>query len=65
MVGNGQALCKAHNRSKGASTPPWWYVLGLERRRRSYFPVDADVRVLAVMSDVDWMLRERSVAKRA
>ena len=65
VVGNGQALCKAHNRSKGASTPTWWYVLGLERRRRSYFPVDADVRVLAVMSDVDRMLRERSVAKRA
>ncbi|WP_206447644.1 HNH endonuclease [Agrococcus sp. KRD186] len=65
VVGNGQALCKAHNRSKGASTPAWWYVLGLERRRRSYFPVGADVRVRAVMSGTDRMLRERSAATRA
>lgn len=65
VVSNGQALCRAHNRSKGAWTPAWWYVLGLERRRRSYFPVGADVRVLAVMSGTDRMLRERSAAKRA
>lgn len=65
VVGNGQALCKAHNRSKGAWTPAWWYVLGLERRRRTYFPAGADVRVLAVMSGADRMLRERSAAKRA
>ncbi|SFS08701.1 HNH endonuclease [Agrococcus baldri] len=64
VVGNGQALCRAHNRLKGAWTPAWWYVLGLERRRRSYFPVGADVRVLAVMSGADRMLRERSAAKR-
>ena len=50
---NGQALCRGHNRSKGAMRPPWWYVLGLERRRRSYFPAGADVRVFAVMSDDD------------
>ena len=31
-------------------TPPWWYVLSLERRRRAYFPQGLDVRVFAVMS---------------
>jgi len=33
---NGQALCREHNRSKSNVTPPWWYVAGLERRRRTY-----------------------------
>jgi hypothetical protein len=33
--------------------PPWWYVLSLERRRRSYFPEGVDVRVSAVMSAAD------------
>ena len=61
---NGQALCRAHNRSKGAMVPPWWYVLGLERRRRTYFPEGADVRVLAVMDDAERAARERSAAKR-
>lgn len=64
VASNGQALCKAHNRSKGAMVPPWWYVLGLERRRREYFPAGADVRALAVMDDVDRAARERSAAKR-
>lgn len=45
MPGNGQALCRGHNRRKAAMRPPWWYVLSLEHRRRSYFPSDADVRV--------------------
>lgn len=45
MPGNGQALCRGHNRRKAAMRPPWWYVLLLEHRRRSYFPSDADVRV--------------------
>jgi hypothetical protein len=45
--GNGQALCQRHNRSKSNVTPPWWYVLGLERRRASYFPAGIDVRVSA------------------
>ena len=44
---NGQALCQRHNRSKSDLTPPWWYVLGLERRRASYFPAGIDVRVSA------------------
>lgn len=52
-LGNGQALCNGHNRSKGAMRPPWWYVLSLERRRRSYFPPDADVRVLARVSNAE------------
>ena len=50
---NGQALCSGHNRNKGAMRPPWWYVLSLERRRRSYFPPGADVRVSALMGDSD------------
>lgn len=45
IPGNGQALCRGHNRRKAAIRPPWWYVLSLEHRRRSYFPSDADVRV--------------------
>lgn len=63
VVSNGQALCKAHNRSKGASMPPWWYVLRLERRREAYFPAGADVRVLAVLSDEERTARERWAAK--
>jgi hypothetical protein len=55
---NGQALCRGHNRSKGAMTPPWWYVLGLERRRRDYFPAGADVRVFATMRAEDRAARE-------
>jgi hypothetical protein len=50
---NGQALCGGHNRRKGAMRPPWWYVLSLERRRRSYFPPDGDVRVNAQMSNAE------------
>lgn len=49
VASNGQAL-RAHNRHKGNFRPPWWYVLGLERRRRSYFPVGASVRVSAASS---------------
>lgn len=46
---NGQALCRPHNRSKSARVPAWWYLLILERRRRSYFPAGVDVRVVARM----------------
>jgi hypothetical protein len=35
---NGQALCRGHNKHKGAMRPPWRYLLSLEHRRRSYFP---------------------------
>ncbi|WP_367575460.1 HNH endonuclease [Arthrobacter horti] len=45
IVSNAQALCRGHNRRKGAVTPPWWYVAGLERRRRKYFPAAGSVRV--------------------
>lgn len=45
VVSNGQALCRRHNRSKSAVVPPWWYVLALEHRRRSYFPEGAEIRV--------------------
>jgi len=50
---NAQALCAAHNRSKAARVPAWWYILRLERSRRGYFPEGADVRVLARMSEED------------
>lgn len=64
VVSNGQALCKAHNRSKSSWKPAWWYVAGLERRRRAYFPAGADVRVLAVMNAEERDARERSAAAR-
>lgn len=57
IVSNGQALCARHNRSKSNLTPPWWYLLGLERRRRSYFPAGADVRVRAALSADDRLRR--------
>ncbi|WP_350226914.1 HNH endonuclease [Demequina sediminis] len=57
VVSNGQALCRDHNRRKRDMTPPWWYVLALEKRRRGYFPVGADVRVRAVMSEAEAQLR--------
>jgi len=50
IVSNGQALCKAHNRRKSNLAPPWWYLRGLERRRRGYFWPGDDVRVSARMS---------------
>lgn len=64
VVSNGQALCRRHNRSKGALVPPWWYVLGLERRRRGYFPEGAPTQVLAVMDDGERVARERWPATR-
>ena len=60
VVSNGQALCTHHNKSKGARTPPWWYVLGLERRRRTYFATGIQVRVAAAMSDSDRVARTSS-----
>ena len=54
---NAQALCKSHNRIKGALTPPWWYIVMLEKRRRTYFPTGADVRVFARYSRADLMER--------
>ena len=64
VVSNGQATCKHHNRSKGSTTPSWWYVLALEKRRRTYFPDGADVRVLAVMTASDFAERERGASGR-
>lgn len=60
IISNGQALCRGHNRHKGSMTPPWWYLLSLERRRRSYFPPEADVRVNATMTAEDRSVRSRS-----
>ncbi|MBU3995410.1 MAG: HNH endonuclease [Actinobacteria bacterium] len=59
LVSNGQALCRSHNVSKGSTTPPWWRLIGLERRRKTYFPDGSDPRVLARMSDSDRALRVR------
>lgn len=52
-LANGQALCRSHNRRKGAMRPPWWYLLSLERRRRAYFPSGTDVRVTATITDAE------------
>lgn len=60
VVSNGQALCKGHNRAKSNLTPPWWYVLALERRRRRSFPVDAEPRVRARMNDAERAARRLS-----
>jgi hypothetical protein len=50
ITASGQALCRDHNRRNAAMRPPWWYVLSLERRRRDYFPPDADIRVSGKIS---------------
>jgi hypothetical protein len=65
VTSNGQALCKNHNRHKGNLRPPWWYVLGLERRRRSYFPVGEAVRVSAAISAEASMRRRNQRRARA
>ena len=59
---NGQALCRRHNRAKAAGNPPWWYVAGLERRRRAYFAEGVDVRVFARYSAAEREARERWLA---
>lgn len=59
IASNGQALCRSHNASKGTLTPPWWMLVGLERRRKGYYPEGKDCRVLARMSEQDRTLRER------
>jgi hypothetical protein len=64
VVSNGQALCTAHNRNKGSVAPTWWYVLGLERRRRRYFPSGVDVRVFATYAADELAARERWRARR-
>ncbi|MHA3683734.1 HNH endonuclease [Leucobacter sp. HY1908] len=47
-LANGQALCAGCNRSKGARTPAWWYIAGLEHRRAGYVDAGVDLRVSAV-----------------
>lgn len=64
VTSNGQAICARHNRAKGSRTPPWWYVLGLERRRRRYFPKGEKVRVMAVTSESERTARQRSLDQR-
>lgn len=57
ILSNGQALCRSHNASKGALTPPWWLILGLERRRAGYVPPGTSVRVSARMTERERALR--------
>ncbi len=64
VVSNGQALCKGHNRRKGSTSPEWWYIRALERRRRGYFPAGVDVRVFAVMSSAEEAARDQWAQKR-
>lgn len=59
VVSNGQALCREHNRNKSALRPPWWYVLGLERRRKGYFPEGEQTRVYGLMSKEEASARRR------
>ncbi len=63
IVSNGQARCTHHNRSKSSWTPAWWYIVSLERRRRTYFPTGEDVRVFAAMSDADRTARAAWVGR--
>jgi len=64
VVSNGQALCRGHNRNKSSLTPPWWYVLSLERRRRTYFPAGEEVRVSGAMGAGDRAARAAWAARR-
>ena len=62
---NGQALCRGHNRNKGAWKPGWWYLLALERRRRRYFPPGSDIRVVATMAAQELEARAAAATGRA
>lgn len=46
ILGNGQALCRRHNREKRASVPFRWQLRGLERRRAGYYPPDVSGAVV-------------------
>lgn len=43
---NGQALCKMHNRFKGARIPFTWELRRLESLRSTYFPEGCEVKVV-------------------
>lgn len=58
VLANGQALCAHHNRAKADRTPAWWYVLALERRRRSY-PSGVPARVSGRMTPAERSLRQK------
>lgn len=62
---NGQALCHKCNRAKANTRPAWWYIQGLERRRRSYFPANCDARIAAAMSAADRTLRSPAPGPRS
>lgn len=44
-IENAQALCTYHNSSKGGRAPTRAYIRRLQRRRKRYFPPDADPKV--------------------
>ena len=45
-LANAQALCARHNLAKSDHVPSPWYLHGLERRRRSYFPPGEPVQIV-------------------
>ncbi|WP_425465433.1 HNH endonuclease [Nocardioides litoris] len=61
MPSNGQALCRRCNRTKSDTRPAWWCVIGLERRRRHYFPAGSDVRVRGALDPVDRAVHRAAV----
>lgn len=46
IVGNGQALCRRHNRSKRATIPFGWQLRALAKRRVGYFPAGVSGHVV-------------------
>jgi hypothetical protein len=38
IIGNGQALCRRHNRAKRATIPFRWQLTALAKRRATYYP---------------------------
>lgn len=45
-IGNGQALCRRHNRDKRASIPTRWQLRAIARRRATYFPAGISGEVI-------------------
>jgi hypothetical protein len=45
VVGNGQALCRRHNRAKRARVPFRWQLTAMARRRGAYFPAGVSGQV--------------------
>jgi 5-methylcytosine-specific restriction endonuclease McrA len=52
-VGNGQALCRRHNKDKSARVPWNWQLDRLARRRTAYFPPGTSTDVVRHRSTAD------------